>query len=792
MVFRHLYNSKVVAKEALSMYKKHVENVESVSKRVVEEFSKDVIRPPWQLTKGFLKQRLKEKEQEVYTRKVTSGDVETFQHHMINEDTKFPSTPCKYDINGWPANIAALRATNVRTRATLIICPVSLVGQWEAEIIEKLKDKKKVSIYKYYGRNRKLSGSALSGYDFVLSTYETLGKDMSTYAPSACPDIRPPLLQLNWFRIIFDESHRIAKGAWETKAALALCSKRRWMVTGTPFQDHVSSISTQCRCLGLLELGYKSLWNDMMSDDLNTAACNALLRRIMIRHSNAMTYQRTGLSLSNLPGKVEEQVNISMPAQELKSYKRLEEKCKESFSPMCLGGVSYDDRFKKLIRSLQKACSGVGPSNTQSVCEDNDDGDELNHLIKARGGKNSSSAAAHNLKCAKLTWLMDKLREIRDNSSPTSKVLIFSQFTSTFRRIIGPLMKLGYQFRTLTCNMKEPERTKALSDFRNDPPTTIFLLSMRAGAVGLNLTEANHVILMEPCMNKQLEYQAVGRVHRLGQRREVKVYRPICLGTVEERITEMHSSSGDIVSDKSTAGALKKADRVTISEAHSRFLLGLPPEKEAATTTITTATTEEGVDTAAKALEQEDLMLSSDSGSPTTEEEEEEAAAAAENSSSSSQLLLPLLPSEQCIISVPLLLSPHRGSSSSSSSARIQQVNLPSSLEEGEKKTKKRPRRSPTTTTRSTRPLRHTATQSFDQTPATDLEDTEGDLEELSDTNPMMYWHSNSSSPGEESPSLQPPWTALSRREGEPIIVDEQDEEDDGLYWGPIEEEEEE
>ena len=299
----------------------------------------------------------------------------------------------------------------------------------------------------------------------------------------------------------------------------------------------------------------------MMSDDFNTAACNVLLRRIIIRHSNAMTYQSTGLSLSNLPGKVEEQVDITMPVQELKSYKRLEKKCKESFLPMYRGGVSYDDRFKKLIRSLQRACSGVGPSNNQSVCEDKDDGDELNHLIKARGGgkdssSSSSSAATHNLKCAKLTWLMEKLREIRE-SSPTSKVLIFSQFTSTFRRIIGPLIKLGYQFRTLTCNMKEPERTKALSDFRNDPPTTIFLLSMRAGAVGLNLTEANHVILMDPCLNKQLEYQAVCRVHRLGQRREVKVYRPVCLGTVEERITEMHSSSGDIVSDKSTAGALK-------------------------------------------------------------------------------------------------------------------------------------------------------------------------------------------------------------------------------------------
>eukprot|EP01035_Chromulina_nebulosa_P037487 gene37487-50597_t len=102
---------------------------------------------------------------------------------------------------------------------------------------------------------------------------------------------------------------------------------------------------------------------------------------------------------------------------------------------------------------------------------------------------------------------------------------------------------------------------------------------MRSGAVGLNLTQANHVILMDPCMNKQLEYQAVGRVHRLGQRREVKIYRLACLGTVEERIRQMHLA-GEMVSAEGSAGSLRE-DWVTLSEARYRSLLGLPPKEDA-------------------------------------------------------------------------------------------------------------------------------------------------------------------------------------------------------------------
>jgi superfamily II DNA or RNA helicase len=124
-------------------------------------------------------------------------------------------------------------------------------------------------------------------------------------------------------------------------------------------------------------------------------------------------------------------------------------------------------------------------------------------------------------------------------SSSSAKSLVFSQFTSTLQWLKEELPNHGFQFRTLSGDMSMTKRTKALADFQNDPPTTIFLLSMRAGAVGINLTQANRIFLMEPCFNPALEAQAIGRVHRLGQKRRVEIIRLLMKDSVDSRIVEM-------------------------------------------------------------------------------------------------------------------------------------------------------------------------------------------------------------------------------------------------------------
>jgi SNF2 family DNA or RNA helicase len=115
---------------------------------------------------------------------------------------------------------------------------------------------------------------------------------------------------------------------------------------------------------------------------------------------------------------------------------------------------------------------------------------------------------------SKLKVLLVELATLRARD-PAAKVLVFSQFQSTLDWLKIKLAEAGIKFRTLEGSMTRQQRTKALEEFQNDPPTTIFLLSVRAGAVGINLTQANHVYLLDPCLNMALEQQAIGRVHRM-------------------------------------------------------------------------------------------------------------------------------------------------------------------------------------------------------------------------------------------------------------------------------------
>ena len=136
---------------------------------------------------------------------------------------------------------------------------------------------------------------------------------------------------------------------------------------------------------------------------------------------------------------------------------------------------------------------------------------------------------------SKFAVLLKELARVKAED-PTAKSLVFSQFTSTIDALKVKLGQHGFSWRSLAGDMSLAARSKALEEFQNDPPTTIFLLSIRAGAVGINLTQANQVFLLEPCLNPALEAQAIGRVHRMGQRREVHVTKLVMEGSVEEKI----------------------------------------------------------------------------------------------------------------------------------------------------------------------------------------------------------------------------------------------------------------
>ncbi|OEU08432.1 Helicase_C-domain-containing protein, partial [Fragilariopsis cylindrus CCMP1102] len=159
------------------------------------------------------------------------------------------------------------------------------------------------------------------------------------------------------------------------------------------------------------------------------------------------------------------------------------------------------------------------------------------------------------------------------------KSLVFSQFSATLNYLKAELPNYGFQFRSLSGDMSMNQRAKALKDFQNDPPTTIFLLSMRAGAVGINLTQANRIFLMEPSFNPALEAQAIGRCHRLGQKRPVETIRLIVKDSFEERMANFIEkkyglSSGENVEDSNEENKDKKKSMDRMDNSKVRDLAG--------------------------------------------------------------------------------------------------------------------------------------------------------------------------------------------------------------------------
>jgi SNF2 family DNA or RNA helicase len=142
---------------------------------------------------------------------------------------------------------------------------------------------------------------------------------------------------------------------------------------------------------------------------------------------------------------------------------------------------------------------------------------------------------------SKLQALLKELTKMRAEDE-SHKALVFSQFIGTLEWLKSRLPEEGFGYRTISGSMPLNQRAKAIAAFQEDPPTTVFLLSVRSGAVGINLTSASHVFVMEPLLNPALEAQAIGRAWRMGQTRSVKVVHFVTKDTVEQRIVELNAT----------------------------------------------------------------------------------------------------------------------------------------------------------------------------------------------------------------------------------------------------------
>jgi SNF2 family DNA or RNA helicase len=142
---------------------------------------------------------------------------------------------------------------------------------------------------------------------------------------------------------------------------------------------------------------------------------------------------------------------------------------------------------------------------------------------------------------------MDVLIEQIQNKSPDHKILVFSQFVTMLDLVRAELLTNNIPFAYLTGQTKD--RGKVVDSFQNDPSIRVFLISLKAGGTGLNLTQADYVFLIDPWWNPAVENQAIDRAYRIGQDKNVVAVRLICPDTVEEKIMKMQSSKMEIAND---------------------------------------------------------------------------------------------------------------------------------------------------------------------------------------------------------------------------------------------------
>ncbi|GAQ77811.1 hypothetical protein KFL_000040120 [Klebsormidium nitens] len=540
----------------------------------------------------------------------------------------------------------------VPSKATLVVCAVSLVGQWINEAESKLKGP--ISMYKYHGSSRHTDPFFLAGHDIVrehlisfstlfshvyltavITTYGILEKDYGALTGQVVGSMfdgkrlseedkarLSPLHAINWWRVVLDESHTVKDPTvQQSRACAALKADRRWCCSGTPINTSISDLYGQFVFLGLDPLDDRQTFLDEISRpferSLLLTGCNVfnkskaslvfLLRKVMVRHTRTQTI--AGEKLLVLPPKTQVDMPVHLSPEERTFYDTAAAGAKERFARYRLLGPEYISKhmlkIMALLLPLRRICNRgeiVLPSSSDGNIQEEDEGSRIAGLPKApvpcstntppdaefchecltgaldsgpsqgrcplcrqetaaddviegelpgtstavgpylgadegEGGTGIAPAIAPFLVESKLKALLEDLQKTRE-TDPTAKALIFSQFMGTIDWLKKRLTEAGVTYRYISGDMPLKKRPQAIEQFQQDPPTTVFLLSIRTGAVGITLTSASVVYLLEPVLNPA----AVGRAWRMGQQRPVTVKRMFVADSVEEKILKVVKS----------------------------------------------------------------------------------------------------------------------------------------------------------------------------------------------------------------------------------------------------------
>ncbi len=381
---------------------------------------------------------------------------------------------------------------------TLVVAPTSVCMNWEREVSRFAPT---FRLHTLTGQNRDEVIRGLGKFDLLVTSYTLLQQEVEL------------LETVQWQSIVLDEAQAIKNAATKrSKAAMRLKARFRLITTGTPIENHLGELWNLFHFINPGLLGTYKQFNarfgipiEKHHDRDARRKLKKLIRPFMLRRIKSQV-------LDELPPRTEVTLQVEMNPEEMRFYEALRQQAIENIE----GSTEKSGRHLRIlaeIMRLRRACC-----NPRLITEDID------------------------IPSAKLEVFAEVVEELLGGRH---KALVFSQFTGHLALIREFLDEKGISYKYLDGTTPARERQRQVESFQAGEGD-LFLISLKAGGLGLNLTAADYVIHMDPWWNPAVEDQAADRAHRIGQKRPVTVYRLVTTGTIEEKIVRLHQEKRDL------------------------------------------------------------------------------------------------------------------------------------------------------------------------------------------------------------------------------------------------------
>lgn len=455
---------------------------------------------------------------------VPKGLTATLRHYQkdglnwLNFLDDFNFGACLADDMGLGKTIQILafilsQREKVEHNTNLVVVPASLIFNWKAEV-EKFAPSIKVKTI--YAGERTKTTDTFDDYEIILTSYGTL-----------LSDIR--FLKAYRFNYIFLDESQLIKNpdSQRYKAVRMLQSRNKVVMTGTPIENNTFDLYGQLSfaCPGLF--GSKQQFADLYStpidqfkDSRRAEELQKKIRPFILRRTKEQVAKE-------LPDKTEIVLYCEMGEEQREVY----EANKKEIQDFILG-KQEDDLTKSSMHVLKSI------TTLRQIC-------------------NSAALLADGKSYLQASSKIDVLMEQIESKAGNHKILVFSQFVTMLDLIKKQLENRGIRYEYLTGQTRK--REEVVTSFQQNADIPVFLISLKAGGTGLNLTEADYVYLVDPWWNPAVENQAIDRAYRIGQHKNVMAVRLICPDTIEEKIMKLQATKKDLVKDLiQTDGSLFK------------------------------------------------------------------------------------------------------------------------------------------------------------------------------------------------------------------------------------------